>query len=91
MVVVGLADNKANSPQLELEFRLRLATISSSILLNVQLHETYETQSISSTIHIRCDRRMATLLVDKIMKTGSPETKVIVVLRCELRGSNYKA
>ena len=43
------------------------------------------------TIHIGCDPQVATILVNKIMKTWSPDKKAIVVLRCVLRGANCEA
>ena len=41
-------------------------------------------------IHIRCDCQVATILVDYFMKTGYPDSKVIMALRSMLRGSNSK-
>ena len=43
------------------------------------------------TIHIKCDSGVATILVGKMIKNRSPETKAITAIRYELRGSSFES
>ena len=47
----------------------------------------------TKTVHIKCDRRVAKVLVDKFVQVEdkSPVSKAIVRLRCELTGTNNEA
>ena len=47
----------------------------------------------TKTVHIKCDRRVAKVLVDKLVQVQdkSPASKAVVRLRCELTGTNNEA
>ena len=47
----------------------------------------------TKTVHIKCDRRVAKVLVDKLVQVQDkyPSSKAVVRLRCELTGTNNEA